>query len=101
VTFEQTLAEAVARAIGGLQKELEGLRSDVKSLLDRLPPKMQLVTVPAAAKQLGVCEATLRRHIKQGRIPVVPVGKGVRIDLAQLQSFDQKDVAAELRARGL
>jgi excisionase family DNA binding protein len=102
VTLEEALETMLAKSLATLHRELAALRSEVKALTDRLPtPQRQLLTVPAAAKQLGVCEATIRRHIKAGLIPIVPVGKSIRIDLEQLRSFDRQDVMAELRERGL
>jgi excisionase family DNA binding protein len=43
------------------------------------PPK--LVTVADAAETLGVSEVTVRRRIKDGRLPSKRVGRAIRVDL--------------------
>ena len=36
---------------------------------------IKLLTIPETAQVLGVCDATIRRQIKQGRIPSVHLGQ--------------------------
>lgn len=45
----------------------------------QLPPA--LASVPDTARVLGVSVSTVRRHIKNGALPVVRVGSAVRVDL--------------------
>ena len=49
-----------------------------------------LVSLPQAARELGVCESSVRRWIKAGELPAVMVGPGRRyridvVDLARLR----------------
>ena len=44
----------------------------------------RLLDVPAVAETLGVCPRTVRRMIKDGRIPALRVGRSVRIRAADL-----------------
>lgn len=44
-----------------------------------VPP---LTTTGRAAKDLGVCRDTILRMIKRGEVPVVRVGKSVRIPIS-------------------
>jgi excisionase family DNA binding protein len=57
----------------------------VAKALARAPTERKPVTVPEAARELGVSVRTLRRRIKAGDMPVVRVGKAVRVDLAELR----------------
>jgi excisionase family DNA binding protein len=43
-----------------------------------------LLDIPAVAETLGVSERTVRRMIADGRIPVLRVGRGIRIRAADL-----------------
>ena len=44
----------------------------------------RLLDVTAVAETLGVCPRTVRRMIKDGRIPALRVGRSVRIRAADL-----------------
>jgi excisionase family DNA binding protein len=44
----------------------------------------RLLDVDATAEALGVCPRTVRRMIKDGRIPALRVGRSVRIRAADL-----------------
>jgi excisionase family DNA binding protein len=49
------------------------------------PPQVErLLDVTAVADTLGVCPRTVRRMIKDGRIPALRVGRSVRIRAADL-----------------
>jgi excisionase family DNA binding protein len=43
-----------------------------------------LLDIPAVAETLGVSERTIRRMIADGRIPVLRVGRGIRVRAADL-----------------
>ena len=59
-----------------LYEQLQALTAAVQRLA---PPK--LVTVADAAETLGVSEVTVRRRIKDGRLPSKRVGRAIRVDL--------------------
>lgn len=80
MTLEDTIAETVRAAVAPLVAETQRLASEVEQLRRALPA--QLVTVPEAARVLKINERTVRRHIKDGTIPVRRVGKSVRVDLS-------------------
>ena len=52
-----------------------------------------MVTIPEAARRLKVSVPTVRRQVKAGELPVVHVGKSVRINLAQVCPADEVKVA--------
>lgn len=47
----------------------------------------ELLTVNEVAKMLNLHEITIRRHIKQGRLKAVKVGRQVRIRREDLEEF--------------
>jgi len=47
----------------------------------------ELLTVNEAAKMLNLHEITIRRHIKQGRLRAIKVGRQVRIRREDLEEF--------------
>jgi excisionase family DNA binding protein len=56
----------------------------------------QLLTIEEAAERLSVSVRNIRHQIHRRKIPIVKVGRLVRIDEADLQNFiDQGRVAAE------
>lgn len=70
--------------------------------LARAPMETRPVTVPEAARTLGVSARTVRRGIKAGSIPVVRVGRSVRVDLAEYRrAKDQADSAAHVTLHSL
>jgi len=65
---------------------LEVLNQRIEALtaaVERLTPP-QLVGVAQAAVQLGVSEVTVRRRIRDGKLPHKRVGRSVRVDLRGL-----------------
>jgi excisionase family DNA binding protein len=48
-----------------------------------------LWTVQEAAEFLGVCDRTVRDHVKDGRLPYIAVGRGV---VRTKMMFDQADL---------
>lgn len=44
------------------------------------------VTVAEAAEALAVCQETVRRLIRQGRVPAIQVGTTYRLRLAQVEA---------------
>ena len=62
----------------------------VSKALARAPTERKPVTVPEAARELGVSTRTLRRRIKAGEMPVVRVGRAVRVDLAELRRSQEE-----------
>lgn len=55
---------------------------------------LELLTVSEAARILDLHEITIRRHIKQGRLKAVKVGRRVRIRRRDLEEF-MKPVCSE------
>lgn len=69
---------------------LEEIRSVVREELTQALQALQdsgapLLTVREAANQLGVSERTIKRRIATGELPVVRVGRSVRIDRTALR----------------
>ena len=56
---------------------------------------IHLLTIPETAVVLGVCDATIRRQIKAGKIPSVQLGKTfVKVsDLCEIRRVDSIDLS--------
>ena len=50
-------------------------------------PEPLLFTVRETARALAVCEKTLWALTRDGRLPAVHIGRGVRYDLADVRRF--------------
>lgn len=46
-----------------------------------------LLSVPEAAKRLGVNEETVRRHVRSGKLPAEKLGQQWFIHVEELQTF--------------
>jgi excisionase family DNA binding protein len=51
----------------------------------------KLLTVKEAAELLGVSEAGIRKWVYQRRLPIVKVGRLVRVRVTDLEAFVQGD----------
>lgn len=74
--FEEVVEAAVERAV---DRRLARLEEILSSLVTRLP--CRLLTVAEAAKELAVCEETVRRRVRDGELAHRWVGKSLRIDI--------------------
>lgn len=81
MTLEQTLAaaveQAVRRAVEPLRQELERLRAEQHA---------EAVSVPDAARRLGVSTRTIQRMIRRGELPSIRVGGARRVHISSLLS---------------
>lgn len=101
---------ALARAMAGVA-HLPAHLADIEARLGRIEAGMEhlrralpplLVTLPEAARALGVSYATIRRMKKAGRLPLVGSGRSARVDLAALHAPGADEVTrAVAQARGL
>lgn len=66
----------------------------ISKALSRAPTERKPLPVSEAAAALGVSVRTLRRRIKAGEMPVVRVGRAVRVDLAELRRTQEETAAA-------
>jgi excisionase family DNA binding protein len=66
--------------------ELRHLKLQVVELVKAVSASKpaRLVSVSEAAEALGVSEVTVRRRIKDGKLPVKRIGRAVRVDLRGL-----------------
>lgn len=55
-----------------------------ESVFDWLP---EVLTIPKVADFLGVCERTVRREVKAGRLECFRVGRVVRFTREQLENY--------------
>lgn len=84
------LAEIPGR-LATLEQQAADLARKVDAFADRLPPV--LCSVPQAAAAFGVSVPTMRRWVKAHRVPVVPVGRTVRVDMSRVRGVDELRVA--------
>ena len=78
------------------------IREEVaRALREQADAKAPLLTVAQAAAELDVHPRTVRRRIKDGELPVVRVGKVIRIDRSALRPDPEKVavLAREVLAR--
>lgn len=68
----------------------------VSKALARAPVERKPISVPEAARELGVSTRTMRRRIAAGEIPVVRVGRAIRVDLAEMRRA-QEGATREVR----
>lgn len=54
----------------------------------------RLLTIPEAEKELNLSAPTLRKYIKQGRIPALRFGKSVRIPSQAIDDWIADELAA-------
>ena len=93
--------DQLLQRLGELPAEVAGLRDEVRqlrALAERSVP-VALVPVPEAAKLLGISCATVRRRIKAGDLPVVRIGRSVRVDLAKVRTRDDEVARLALEAQ--
>lgn len=88
--IEDAIAAAVAAQLQPLRAELARLVAELGDLRRSLPPT--LAAVADAAERLGVSQSTIRRLVRTGEIPVVRVGRSVRVDLAALRPLTAAEV---------
>jgi excisionase family DNA binding protein len=78
VTTEE-LRALLEQALDPLRAELARLRAQVEA---------QGVSIPEAAKRLGICERTVKRRIKDGTLPSTRVGGARRVLLSPVLEGD-------------
>lgn len=74
VLTEEQLEQLLARAVAPLRAELERMRGHQAG---------DLVTLPEAARRLGVSPRTVQRWAKQGQLEVIRVGASRRVRLPE------------------
>lgn len=93
------LLEIPAR-MEGLAREVRELKASMEQMQRALPP--MLLSIPDAARSLGVSRSTLRRRLEDGSLPYVRIGRAVRVDLAKVRPIDDEEmarIAGEIRRR--
>lgn len=93
--IEETLAALLDARLAPLQAEVQRLAAEVAGLRRSLPP--MLVSLPEAARALGVSLSTIRRRARDGSLPVRRVGRLIRVDLAAIRPLTGEEVAREAR----
>jgi excisionase family DNA binding protein len=98
ITLEGLIGGIIKSALAPLQAEVGRLTTEVETMRKALPPAF--VTLPEAARVLGLSLSTVRRRVKDGKLPCCHVGRSVRVDLASLKPPTDDQVAGEaLRLR--
>ncbi|SRR5712692_8543444 len=93
MTFEETLSMLLEAKLAPLRTDLRAVAKAIESMQRTLPPV--LVPVREAAQMLGVSEGTVRRHIRDHRLPVRRIGRSVRVDMSALRPLTDEEVAEQ------
>jgi excisionase family DNA binding protein len=91
VTLEEAIEASVAAHVSPVLAELRRVTAELEALRRALPP--QLVSMPEAAKRLGVSLATVRRRVRDLSLPSRRIGRTVRVDLSTLHPMAESEVA--------
>lgn len=84
---------AVATELAPLHAEVCRLSAQIEAMRRAFPPV--LVTMPEAARLLGLSLRTVRRQVKAGKLPSCHVGRSVRVDLASLKPLTEDEIQQE------
>jgi excisionase family DNA binding protein len=95
VSIEETIGAVIEAKLAPLRAEISLLVAKVEAVRRALPPA--LVTMPEAARLLGLSLRTVRRQVKAGKLPSCRLGRGVRVDLASLKPLTDEQLASEVR----
>ncbi|MEP6653809.1 MAG: helix-turn-helix domain-containing protein [Myxococcales bacterium] len=76
-------SERTDAAIAELTGQIAVLTSAIESMKARLPPL--LVSVQGAADHLGISVSTVRRMVRNRRLPHVRLGASIRVDLSRIR----------------
>jgi len=79
------------RMLANLERRVADLTDAVRSMENRLPSL--LVSAEHAAKVWGSSPASVRRWAAEGVIPVVRLGRSLRVDLSKVRGIDRDDIA--------
>ena len=73
-------------------------RTATPAVAPEIPARLRLLTVAQVAEALAVCRHTVRRWIARGHFPgaIVLPGGDVRVPLAELERFQQRQALAFL-----
>jgi len=82
-------------ALAGVEERLGRIEAALRGLRRVLPP--MLVSLPEAARMLGVSYATIRRMKKDGRLPLVGAGRTARVDLTAMHALSDLEATIEAR----
>lgn len=83
--------EALPERIAALERATAQMQGDVREIAAALPSP--LVSVETAASLLSVSLPTVRRWVRARQIPVLRIGRTVRIDVRGLKGVDAKTIA--------
>ncbi len=94
----QHLAELLVlpARISALEALVAALTESIEKLRRASPSTF--VSMSDAARVLGVSISTLRRRIRTGEVPVVRIGRSVRVDLGALCPADRTEVVRLVEA---
>jgi excisionase family DNA binding protein len=87
---ELAALEQLALQLVKSAQERAGARTDSPIETTRSYPR-KMLTVNEYAQAMDVDPSTVRRWVKAGRVPVVRVGRTVRIPAAALETTNQKE----------
>jgi excisionase family DNA binding protein len=106
----RTKAECIAHAVEAIELHLEGTKK--RPAIDPIPeirvssaapsPQASLVSLPEACRLLDISDATMRRYIKDGKLPAYNFGKEYKFKVQELADFvDSRRISArQLRKSG-
>lgn len=87
--------ECISNVIEAIELHLEGLKKHppedsipaIEVVQAAPPPDDYLISLPEACKLLDVSDATIRRYIKEGKVPAYNFGKEYKFKVQELMEF--------------
>src|SRR5882724_4609664 len=80
--------------------ELRSIRAELRQLTDRLKPLPMCLSFTAAALQLSISVATIKRMVRDGRLPTVTLGRRRLVPQTEIEHLARPTAPSRRPARG-
>ena len=105
-SLEEAIAQGKVMDVPGLLGELERLKAmlwsrvltvSCRAMSHQLPDTAMLLTLPQVAMRLAIPDGRAYELARQGQLPIVRVGKYIRVSLAELETWVGQQTSLERR----